>query len=452
LIYVSVFYKLGKNSSDRYDASFSTQYHPKDYNNSKILFYKKELEMSTQAFIDADEMYDIFKADVKKDIALGCIRYFIKREGSDNWLDEGATHRVSARNKYANTEDKIKKTKKNSDYMGKHFYTFDLNMVNHIEDDITKMWSDKNESMCEDVLSGDELYEIFITKYIPKFDDENIHSQFGSKPQQREIDWYELLKEKRKDIFQKILEEKDRIKKEEKRAQKEKIAYLRKKKEQRKIAKYKAKENNKKVLLQLQDVLFQENKNLAEIDKLLNKVLNINLWIDEKHQGNLLYQAIKLKDYNASKILLEKGASTTKTSTILNIALSSETDTELFKLILDYYLKPENHRNINMLLIKAIEKNSADEKIETILNDMSEGTKQYIYVVQSAIESCRNYSLIGLLLSKEKQLNQNEKLFSLLHKNSYECFNKKDIEALFKIKQEKKEKPLKNKFIRFDSK
>lgn len=203
--------------------------------------------------------------------------------------------------------------------------------------------------------------------------------------------------------------------------------------------------------MQLQGILFQKNKDLAEINKLINKVQNINLWIDEKHQGNLLYQAIKLKDYNASKILLEEGASTTKTSTIFNLALSSETDEKLFKLVLDYHLKPENYSNINMVLIKAIEKNSTDERIETILNYMVEESKQYIHVLKSAIESCRSNSLIGLLLSKEKQLNENERLFLLLHKNSYKCSNKEEIEALFEIRRES-EKTSKNKFIRFNSK
>jgi len=450
LIYVSVFYKLGKSSSDRYNASFSTQYKINDYNDSKIIFYNKELEKYSEEFINAEGMYDIFEADVKKDLALGCIKYFVRQKNRDSWIDEGSKYRKNARNKYANTEDKIKKAKKNSNYMGKHFYTFDLNMVNHIQDDITETWSDKNESICENKLSSNKLYEIFITKYIPKFDDENIHSQFGSKPQQREIDWYELLKEKRNDIFQKILEEKERIKKEEKKVQKEKIAYLRKKREQKKVEKYKVKENNEKILLQLQDILFQKNKNLVEIDKLLNKVLNINLWIDEKHQANLLYQAIKLKDYNASKILLEKGASTTNTTAIFNIALSSETDIELFKLILDYYLKPENYQNINGVLIGAMVTHSADEKIEIILNNMSEVSQQYIHVIQTAIKSCRSSSLIGLLLSKEKQLNENVRLYSLSHKNPYKCSNKKEIEALFKIKQEIKEKPFKNKFIRLE--
>lgn len=188
-----VFGSLAKHKQRSYDNSFHIKYQTKDYNDTKIIFYKKELERYSKEFIEAEGMYDIFAADTKKDLALGCIQYFIKRKNREEWIDIGSNYRKNARNKYANTEDKIQKAKKKSDYMGYHFYTFDLNMVNHIEDEITQVWSDKNDSICENKLPANELYEIFIEKYIPKFDDENIHSRFGSKPQQREIDWYELL-------------------------------------------------------------------------------------------------------------------------------------------------------------------------------------------------------------------------------------------------------------------
>ncbi len=74
-----------------------------DYNNSKIDFYKKELEIASAEFIEADNMYDILHGDVKKDLALNCIRFFLKKEGSEDWLDEGSAYRDNARNRYANS-------------------------------------------------------------------------------------------------------------------------------------------------------------------------------------------------------------------------------------------------------------------------------------------------------------------------------------------------------------
>jgi len=192
-VYTYVFYTLGKHSSNNYNASFHTVYQTNDYNDTKIIYYQKELEKYSKEFIEAERMYDIFAADTKKDLALNCIQVSLKEHNVSDWIQVGSNFRKNARNKYANTEDKIKKAKKNSNYMSKHFYTFDLNMVNHIEDDITKTWSDKNESVCEKKLSTDDMYKMFIEKYISKFESENIHSQFGSTPQQREIDWFEIL-------------------------------------------------------------------------------------------------------------------------------------------------------------------------------------------------------------------------------------------------------------------
>jgi uncharacterized RDD family membrane protein YckC len=454
LFYVSVLYMLSKSSQNSYNASFSTHYKTNNYNDSRIIFYNKELEKYSEEFIDANSMYDIFEADVKKDLSLGCIQYFIRRKNRETWIDEGSKYRKNARNKYANTEDKIKKAKQNSDYMGHHFYTFDLNIVNHVVDDVTKVWSDKNESVCKNKLSTNELYEIFVRQYIARFDNENIHSQFGSKPQQREIDWFNILKEKRSDIFQQIQHQKERIKEDEKRAEEARIERNRKKIEQRRLKEIKVWKDNDEALRQLKKILFIEKKNFQEIDALFAKVQNIDFWIDGNHQGNLLYQAIKLNDLNASKILLDKGASTVKTSAIMNLALSNSVNVKLFELILLHHLKPKNYRNINMLLINAIEQNSSNEKVKIILTHMSEVKKEYFYVVESAIKACRDSQLISLLLSKDTKLNQNERLFALLHKTAYKCPNKKEIEELFTLKKEIKlleVKALKSKFIRFNN-
>jgi len=453
LFYVSVFYMLGKSSQASYDNSFHIKYQTNDYNDSRIIFYNRELEKYSKAFIEAEAMYDIFEADVKKDLALGCMQYFIRRKDKESWIEEGSNFRKNARNKYATTEEKLKKAKRNSNYMGHNFYTFDLNIVNHVVDDVTKVWSDKNESVCENKLSTNELYEIFIRKYIARFDSENIHSPFGSKPQQREIDWFNILKEKRSDIFNQIEEEKERIKKEENRVEEERIAKVREKREQRKAEKYKAEQNNIMVLLALKDLLFQENKNLKKIDNLLKQVKNIDKWIDGSHSENLLYQAIKHNDMDASKILLNKGASTVKSNKSMDLALSDSTKVELFELILEDYLKPKNYRNINMLLIDAIRQHSSEEKVKIILKHMTKVDKEYFYVVESAIKYCSDVQLVRLLLSKDETLTKNERLFSLLHKTLYKCPNKKEIGLLFELKKETKtveDKPFKSKFIRFN--
>ena len=61
VVYVSIFYTLARGQQKSYNASFSTHYQTNDYNNSKIIFYKKELERYSKEFVEAKEMYDIFR-------------------------------------------------------------------------------------------------------------------------------------------------------------------------------------------------------------------------------------------------------------------------------------------------------------------------------------------------------------------------------------------------------
>jgi len=439
------FHGYGK-SSDKPTTSMSKIV---EYNNTKIDFYKSELEKASDEFIEAESIYDIFQGYAKRDLALNCIGFFIQKEGNKDWLDEMYKYKANARSKYANTEKRVKKAKKNEAYMGHHFYDYDLNIVHEVEEDVANMWDkNTNQNTCEKYMPVKTMYEIFIEKYIPKFDDENIHSRFGSKPQQREIDWYRILKEKRGDVFQKIQQEKEKIKKEEKRAEEERISMIRERREQRKIAQYQAEQENRTVLLTLQDILFQQDKDLEKINLLLNKVKNINLWIDGSPQNNLLYQAVQQNDLNASKILLARGANTVKTTKIIPLAVSDRVNREMFELILRDYLKPKNYSNINMLLIWAIEQKASDEKIQMILNHLGKVTNEYIYVVESAIKYCRDAKSIKLLLDREEKLKQNERLFELLNETSSRCSHKKEIYELFQRKAPEKEH-FKSKFIRF---
>ena len=167
-VIVGVFYLLAKSSSDAYDASFEKHYSTNDYNDSKIIFYKKELETNTQKFIDSKGVYEIFETDVKKDLALNCIEYFLKQNHNESdWIEMGSSFRKNARNKYATTKELIKKAKINESYMGKYAYYYDLNEVNRIKRDIANVWEkDANTHTCQKKLPTDQMYLMFIEKYI----------------------------------------------------------------------------------------------------------------------------------------------------------------------------------------------------------------------------------------------------------------------------------------------
>lgn len=167
VFYMSVMFIASGGMHSRSYEPVTTSSKTVDYNNTKIDYYKSELEKAMAEFIEADNMYDILHGDVKKDLALNCIRFFVKKEGNDNWLDEGTAYRANARNKYANTTEKVKKAYKNEDYMGHHFYDYDLNDVNHIEDKIADMWDiNANTETCEQMIPAEKMYGLFILRYI----------------------------------------------------------------------------------------------------------------------------------------------------------------------------------------------------------------------------------------------------------------------------------------------
>jgi uncharacterized RDD family membrane protein YckC len=173
LFYVSVFYKIAKQSHDANNASYEQKYRVNDYNDSKIIFYNQELERSSEQFVMAEGMYNIFEADVKKDLSLNCIQYFLTQEHNEtDWIEMGSGFRKNARNKYANTKERIKKAKKNESYMGRHFYDYDLNDVNHIIDDIANRWKqDANVETCQKLLPVDQMYTMFMMRYIENRED-----------------------------------------------------------------------------------------------------------------------------------------------------------------------------------------------------------------------------------------------------------------------------------------
>jgi uncharacterized RDD family membrane protein YckC len=138
-----------------------------EYNNTKIDFYKKELEDATAEFIEAEGMYDIFRGDVKRTLSLNCISSFLKGEGNKDWLNEMSRYRDNARNKYANTVERVKKANKNMSYIRQHFHDYGLGEADEIIDDISSAReAENNVQTCNKLLTSTTMYYIFLEKYI----------------------------------------------------------------------------------------------------------------------------------------------------------------------------------------------------------------------------------------------------------------------------------------------
>ena len=164
LVYGTMYMNHNKN----YNESFRQNYTPNDHNDSRIRFYVKELERPSKEFVEAEGMYDILSTDVKRELAGNCISYFLRLHKEDNWINVASNFKKNARNRYANTKEDIAHTKENESYLGKHFYDYDLNDVNEIEDEIANTWGDENANIqtCQKLMSVEKMYQKFIVQYI----------------------------------------------------------------------------------------------------------------------------------------------------------------------------------------------------------------------------------------------------------------------------------------------
>ena len=296
VFYMSVMYLLYSSRDAAYDNSFHQTYTTNDYNDSRIQFYDVELRKYSRDFIEADEIYTIFEADVKRDLASGCIQYFVRRYDNDGWINMGSGFRQNARNSHTNTEEKIEKAKENESFLGHNFYTYDTNMVNDIEEDITKLWSDDNESVCEIEESVEVMYKGFIVTYLDRFISQNI--QGYSAPSKQEQEWYKTLQTRFPDYFEAI--------------RRQEIA-LAKEVENRKLKKLEESAKRKKLEFN-QAIKEKKNRLFAAIwyeqDQVVDLILDSNTDLDLKDRFGRtpLFIAVQVGNSYALEQLLKHGA------------------------------------------------------------------------------------------------------------------------------------------------
>ncbi len=177
VIYTTVFGMLYSSKQQSYSASFHATYKTHDYNDTHILYYKKELEKYAKEFVYAEGMYDIFEADTKIELTQNCIEVLVQEHNSSDWISGGSNFYKNARNRYANTKELIIKAKKNEDHMGRHFYDYDLNDVSSIiKKFIDPFDVNKSKAICNNDIPVQKIYD---NKFIPAYIDNREHSSNG---------------------------------------------------------------------------------------------------------------------------------------------------------------------------------------------------------------------------------------------------------------------------------
>lgn len=181
------------DEKDKQDKTYYETYQTNDFNDTVILFYKKELEKYTREFIDADKMYEIFESRIKYGLALDCIRTRLDIYTED--IEMGNWYRRNARNEYLDTEKKVKKSKNNEAYLFEYGDVYDLKLANKIIDNILIIKENGNNTICEQKYPINKIYKLFIDIYSSSYYKQNI-SVAPSQVDIKQKKWYEILEKR----------------------------------------------------------------------------------------------------------------------------------------------------------------------------------------------------------------------------------------------------------------
>lgn len=165
-IYTSFGVMFNNSNKANIKKRYSTNYTTEDYNDSRIIFYNNALKESSQSFLLAESMYDIFEADAKREISLECIKVLRKEHNATSayqadkqikWFKQNAI------NHYTTNKKKIEKSVKNEKYLRKHSmeYLYPLSSEYGLHRFYNQM-----PNRCTETLSIDEIYKKFIPFYI----------------------------------------------------------------------------------------------------------------------------------------------------------------------------------------------------------------------------------------------------------------------------------------------
>lgn len=173
----------------------------KAYSDPLIQFYLGEYKKAAKEFMAAKGLLDIFHAHIKKNMAMDCIRGRTKSSGNEDWIGEGSKIRRVVRHDLTPTQELRKAERRNSDHMGRNFYLYDLNLVNHTTEVITNLWGDKKkQTQCQVGKSAEELYQLFLPIYVQKYKEDLTSSREHPSPKMKEHyvkydEWLKIITE-----------------------------------------------------------------------------------------------------------------------------------------------------------------------------------------------------------------------------------------------------------------
>ncbi len=167
---------MAKTMNKNYEKSFHTTSYTNDFNDSRIIFYKSEIEKSSKAYIDANNDYALFKAFTQKEIGLKCIRVLLtKHTNSNNVYKLSSAFDKNSRNKYAQTKSLIAKYRNNDNRFKNREGYYRSNIV----DPFSRFLDTNMPNSCEKKVPVEKMYRLFLPEYIEKREIEIANYQTG---------------------------------------------------------------------------------------------------------------------------------------------------------------------------------------------------------------------------------------------------------------------------------
>jgi len=168
ILFVSYISYLGsqqpKKSKEKRSLSshmrFTKTHNVKIYDDERVSFYMNELQTSTQKFVNTDSSYEIFKFDVRREMALYCLKkIYIGIEGgrisNPLWIQENIL------NNYVTSNNLQNQARKNLDNVRKSIGNYPLSSGYGI----FKLDA-KYPNRCDKLMTVDEMYQHHMPLYL----------------------------------------------------------------------------------------------------------------------------------------------------------------------------------------------------------------------------------------------------------------------------------------------
>lgn len=182
-----VFGSLALHKSHEFHKNLKRYQKINDHNDSRVKFYVEELNKSGEEYLQAATVPRVFKARVKRKLALNCIGYFLQKHHDETWLEQVEAVDRNQLNAFEQNTTLYYKRKDDKDWkFYNHFY---FNEIYEVQEKVASSFEeDVSRQSCEKLQTTEKMFEKFLPLYISTkestlqryIEDEKTASYFGT--------------------------------------------------------------------------------------------------------------------------------------------------------------------------------------------------------------------------------------------------------------------------------